>query len=59
MIHKLHPRLQEFVADKWRGGLTEIQQQAFDPIYNRQDCVIEAPTAGGKTEAVLFHYYPG
>ncbi|GAB2678175.1 DEAD/DEAH box helicase [Flavihumibacter cheonanensis] len=54
MTHKLHPRLQEFVADKWRGGLTEIQQQAFDPIYNRQDCVIEAPTAGGKTEAVLF-----
>ncbi|KYP15854.1 DEAD/DEAH box helicase [Flavihumibacter sp. CACIAM 22H1] len=54
MIHQLHPRLQDHVADKWRGGLTDIQQQAFDPIYNLQDCVIEAPTAGGKTEAVLF-----
>jgi ATP-dependent helicase Lhr and Lhr-like helicase len=54
MISRLHPRLQDFVKDKWRSGLTDIQQMAFEPIFKGQSCVIEAPTAGGKTEAVLF-----
>jgi ATP-dependent Lhr-like helicase len=52
-LNKLHPRLQAYVKEKWKG-LTEIQQKAFDPIFNGTNCTIEAPTSGGKTEAVLF-----
>lgn len=52
-LNKLHPRLQDFVKDKWKG-LTEIQEKAFDPIFKGTSCTIEAPTSGGKTEAVLF-----
>jgi ATP-dependent Lhr-like helicase len=52
-LQQLHPRLQDFVKNNWRD-LTPIQKEAFDPIYNGVSCVIEAPTSGGKTEAVLF-----
>jgi ATP-dependent Lhr-like helicase len=52
-IHKLHPRLQDFVGNNWKG-LTPVQEQAFDPIFKRTHCIIQAPTSGGKTEAVLF-----
>lgn len=31
-----------------------MQKVALDPILSGADCVVEAPTAGGKTEAVLF-----
>jgi ATP-dependent Lhr-like helicase len=53
VLQKLHPQLQAFVREKWKG-LTDIQEKAFDPIYNGLSCTIEAPTSGGKTEAVLF-----
>lgn len=52
-LTKLHPRLQDFVKDKWKD-LTPIQKESFDPIYQGKSCIIEAPTSGGKTEAVLF-----
>lgn len=52
-IAKLHPRLQEFVKEKWKA-LSPIQVAAFDPIFNGVSCTVEAPTSGGKTEAVLF-----
>jgi ATP-dependent Lhr-like helicase len=52
-LSRLHPRLQDFVKDKWKD-LTEVQYAAFDPIYQNKSCIIEAPTSGGKTEAVLF-----
>jgi len=52
-LYKLHPRLQDYVKDKWKS-LTPIQEKAFDPIYQGISCTIEAPTSGGKTEAVLF-----
>jgi ATP-dependent Lhr-like helicase len=42
------------VKDKKWGDLTPIQKEAFDPIYQGNSCIIEAPTSGGKTEAVLF-----
>jgi len=51
---KLHPRLQDIVKDKKWNGLTDIQNAAFDPIFQGISCTIEAPTSGGKTEAVLF-----
>ncbi len=53
-LGKLHPRLRDFVKDANWGDLTPIQKKAFEPIYNGESCLIEAPTAGGKTEAVLF-----
>lgn len=53
LLQQLHPRLQDFVKNNWRD-LTPIQKEAFDPIYTGESCVIEAPTSGGKTEAVLF-----
>jgi ATP-dependent helicase Lhr and Lhr-like helicase len=52
-LSKLHPQLQAYVKEKWKG-LTEIQLKAFDPIFDGQSCTVEAPTSGGKTEAVLF-----
>jgi ATP-dependent Lhr-like helicase len=43
------------IKDKgWTSGLTEIQKKAIPVLLNEEDCIIEAPTAGGKTEAVLF-----
>lgn len=53
-LAKLHPRLQDFVKDKKWKDLTPIQKESFDPIYEGKSCIIEAPTSGGKTEAVLF-----
>jgi ATP-dependent Lhr-like helicase len=52
-LNKLHPRLQDFVKENW-ADLTPIQNAAFDTIYQGSNCIIEAPTSGGKTEAVLF-----
>jgi ATP-dependent helicase Lhr and Lhr-like helicase len=52
-LTKLHPRLQDYVKDKWKD-LTAIQKESFDPIFQLKSCTIEAPTSGGKTEAVLF-----
>ena len=47
--------VQQVIQDKgWKNGLTEIQLEAIPIILNGEDCIIEAPTAGGKTEAVLF-----
>lgn len=54
MLEKLHPRLRDIVKDKRWPDFTEIQKAAFDPIYNGEHCLIEAPTSGGKTEAVFF-----
>ncbi|MBV7533819.1 DEAD/DEAH box helicase [Chitinophaga sp. sic0106] len=51
---KLHPRIQDYIKNKGWKDLTEIQKRAFDPIFHGKNCVIEAPTSGGKTEAVLF-----
>jgi ATP-dependent Lhr-like helicase len=51
----LHPGLQKVVKEKgWQDGLSEIQEKAIPVIMEGSDCIIEAPTAGGKTEAVLF-----
>lgn len=53
-LAKLHPRLKSYVIEKGWGSLTPIQTAAFDPIFEGKSCTIEAPTSGGKTEAVLF-----
>jgi ATP-dependent helicase Lhr and Lhr-like helicase len=53
-LARLHPGLQRLVRDQHWSGLRPIQLAALEPLLDRQHCVIEAPTAGGKTEAVLF-----
>jgi ATP-dependent Lhr-like helicase len=54
VYRRLHPGLQELVREKKWEGLSEIQSEAFPVVFAGYDCIIEAPTAGGKTEAVLF-----
>lgn len=53
-LEKLHPGLQRWIKEQGWRGLHPIQEAALDPILEGVSCVIEAPTAGGKTEAVLF-----
>ncbi|HMQ70409.1 MAG TPA: DEAD/DEAH box helicase [Ignavibacteria bacterium] len=46
--------LKYVIDDKNWKDLTDIQKEAIPVILNGNDCIIEAPTSGGKTEAVLF-----
>lgn len=54
LLSLLHPGLQTWISEQSWSGLTPIQKAALQPVLNRSNCLIEAPTAGGKTEAVLF-----
>ena len=55
IVNLIHPGLQKLIQAKdWKTGLTDIQLEAIPVILSGEDCIIEAPTAGGKTEAVLF-----
>ncbi len=55
IIDSIHPGLQKIIQDRgWKTGLKDIQIKAIPVILSGEDCIIEAPTAGGKTEAVLF-----
>lgn len=55
LLKNLHPGLQKIVYEKgWEKGLSELQLKAIPVILEGHDCIIEAPTAGGKTEAVFF-----
>jgi ATP-dependent helicase Lhr and Lhr-like helicase len=55
VLARLHPGICRWVRHeaRWRD-LSPIQLAAIPAICSGVDCVIEAPTAGGKTEAVLF-----
>ncbi|MEX1214493.1 DEAD/DEAH box helicase [Saccharospirillum sp.] len=53
-LERLNPGLQRWIKEQGWRGLQPIQKKAMDPILEGKSCVIEAPTAGGKTEAVLF-----
>ncbi|MEJ2637263.1 MAG: DEAD/DEAH box helicase, partial [Calditrichia bacterium] len=54
IIELLNPGLQKLIQEKgWHSGLKPIQIAAIPSILDGYDCIIEAPTAGGKTEAVL------
>lgn len=53
-LERLHPGLQRRVKESGWLGLSDIQEAAIPVILEGHDCVIQAPTAGGKTEAVLF-----
>lgn len=51
----LHEDVQHHIANTLRwDGLRESQSAAIAPVLAGQDLVVVAPTAGGKTEAVVF-----
>ncbi len=55
IIKAIHPGFKTLIQEKgWKSGLMEIQLKAIPKILDGFDCIIQAPTAGGKTEAVLF-----
>lgn len=50
----LHPVLQYHVANTLRWpGLRPLQDEAVRPVLSGDDCLLLAPTAGGKTEAAV------
>ncbi len=50
----LHPAVQYHLANTLRWpGLRPLQEAAVAPILAGQDCLLLAPTAGGKTEAAI------
>lgn len=51
----LHPVIQHHLVNTLRWpGLRALQAAAVDPVTGGVDCLLLAPTAGGKTEAALF-----
>ena len=52
---RLSPRLQHGIAHTlgW-SSLRPVQEQTIEAILTGQNCVVLAPTAGGKTEAAFF-----
>ncbi|MDN5789365.1 MAG: DEAD/DEAH box helicase [Micrococcales bacterium] len=50
----LHPVIQHHVVNTlgWHG-LRPLQEQAIEPVLRGHDCLLIAPTAGGKTEAAM------
>ena len=53
-LARLHPGLLQLIRSKGWKGLQPVQRAAMPVILDGHDAVIQAPTAGGKTEAVLF-----
>ena len=52
---RLDPALQDKIVHKlgWTG-LRPVQELTIDAVLDGANCVVLAPTAGGKTEAALF-----
>lgn len=52
---RLSPAMQYQVVNALGfSGLRPVQEQTIDAILNDKNCVVLAPTAGGKTEAAFF-----
>src|SRR3981189_1614810 len=50
----LHPAVQYHLANTLRWpGLRPLQDEAVEPVLAGEDCLLLAPTAGGKTEAAM------
>ncbi|MFZ5476917.1 MAG: DEAD/DEAH box helicase [Myxococcota bacterium] len=49
---RLHPSVRYLVRDVLKfPGLRPVQEATIGPVLDERDCVVLAPTAGGKTEA--------
>lgn len=50
----LHPAVQHHVVNtlQW-PGLRPLQDESIEPVLAAEDCLLLAPTAGGKTEAAM------
>lgn len=54
-FHRLSPALQyQIVNTLGFGGLRPVQDMTIDAVLDGRNCVVLAPTAGGKTEAAFF-----
>ena len=54
-FERLHPSLQYHVINSLGfKSLRPVQEQSIDAILDGANCVILAPTAGGKTESAIF-----
>jgi len=52
---RLHPSVRYLVQEVLRfPGLRPVQEATIGPVLEGLDCVVLAPTAGGKTEAAAF-----
>ena len=52
---RLHPSVRYLVQEVLRfPGLRPVQEATIGPVLDGRDCVVLAPTAGGKTEAAAF-----
>lgn len=53
-FENLHPSIQHHVINslEWRS-LRPLQERAIDPVLAGKNCLLLAPTAGGKTEAAV------
>ena len=52
---RLHPSVRYLVQEVLRfPGLRPVQDATIGPVLAGRDCVVIAPTAGGKTEAAAF-----
>ena len=51
---RLHPVIQHHVVNTlgW-PALRRLQESAIEPVLRGDDCLLIAPTAGGKTEAAM------
>lgn len=54
-FQRLHPNLKHAIVHDlgWRS-LRPVQEQAIEAIFDGDNAVVLAPTAGGKTEAAMF-----
>ena len=54
-FERLHPHVQHAIVHDlgWRG-LRPVQDLTIDAVLDGDNCVVLAPTAGGKTEAAVF-----
>jgi ATP-dependent Lhr-like helicase len=51
---RLHPSIQHHIVNSLRWpALRPLQEEAIDPILDGKNCLLLAPTAGGKTEAAI------
>ncbi|MBI4699821.1 MAG: DEAD/DEAH box helicase [Deltaproteobacteria bacterium] len=55
VFHRFHPHLRHAIVHDvgWRE-LRAVQELAAEAILDGKNCVVLAPTAGGKTEAAIF-----